>query len=79
MPLYEYHCTSCDGAFEVLVRTPAGDARPSCPDCGSREVRRLLSLIASRPAKGADVLPVPSAPRATGGGGCGCGACSCGH
>jgi putative FmdB family regulatory protein len=41
MPLYSYRCTSCDHAFETLVR--ASDI-PACPSCGSERLERLMSL-----------------------------------
>ena len=78
MPLYEYECKSCAGHFEVLVRTVASDTRPSCPDCGATEVRKVLSLVA-RPVRGSDPAPAGAAPRPSAGGGCCGGACGCGH
>jgi len=41
MPIYEYVCTSCEHEFELLVR---GSEAPACPDCGSQELTRKLSL-----------------------------------
>lgn len=44
MPLYEYHCTACDSAFELLVRS---DTVPTCPHCGSSSaLQRLVSRLA---------------------------------
>jgi putative FmdB family regulatory protein len=78
MPLYEYLCKSCENQFEVLVRTASSDPTPSCPDCGARDVRKVFSLVAARPARGHET-PAPAAPRASFGGGCCGGACGCGH
>jgi putative FmdB family regulatory protein len=44
MPLYEYECTSCGHEFETLVRT--NDPAPSCPECGSSELSKLLHQVA---------------------------------
>ena len=44
MPLYEFHCRSCDSEFERLVRS--GDL-VECPSCQSKEVDRLLSTFAA--------------------------------
>jgi putative FmdB family regulatory protein len=77
MPLYEYHCASCDGVFEVLVRTAGRDDRPNCPDCGSAEVRKLLSLVAARGRSADQSLPATATARPSYGGGCGCGSCGC--
>jgi len=43
MPLYDYHCRSCGGEFERLVR---GADVVACPSCGSSDVERLLSTFA---------------------------------
>ena len=43
MPIYEYSCRSCSHQFEALVR---GVALPSCPECQSENLERLLSLPA---------------------------------
>ncbi len=45
MPLYEYHCEPCDYSFETLIRS-AGDLA-HCPQCGSIEVAKLLSVPAA--------------------------------
>jgi putative FmdB family regulatory protein len=43
MPLYEYHCRPCGHGFEKLVRS--GDV-PTCPQCGSAELDKVVSAIA---------------------------------
>jgi putative FmdB family regulatory protein len=43
MPIHEYRCTACAHEFEALVRT--GDA-PSCPQCASTGLERLISAFA---------------------------------
>ena len=42
MPIYEYHCESCDQEFEKLVR-PSGDEPSQCPNCESESITRLIS------------------------------------
>lgn len=42
MPLYDFHCPSCDRIFELLVRC---DADPLCPLC-SGPLNRLLGAPA---------------------------------
>ncbi|MFL9824974.1 FmdB family zinc ribbon protein [Rhodoplanes sp. SY1] len=44
MPLYGYHCATCDKDFELLVR--ASDT-PACPTCGSAALTRLVSRPAA--------------------------------
>ncbi len=41
MPLYEYVCSSCGHAFELLVRR--WDSAAGCPACQSRDVEKQLS------------------------------------
>ena len=42
MALVEYECGACGRVFEELVR--AGE-EAACPECGSRELRRLWSPV----------------------------------
>lgn len=43
MPIYDFHCAKCHREFELLVR---GSITPVCPECGSENVEKLLSLTA---------------------------------
>jgi putative FmdB family regulatory protein len=43
MPLYDFHCDACDSLFEADA---APGATPSCPACGSDEVRRVWTAPA---------------------------------
>ena len=43
MPIYEYVCKGCGDEFEALVRP---NEAAQCPECGSAELERLLSLPA---------------------------------
>ena len=58
MPLVEFECAACNRRFEDLVR---GSEKSSCPDCGGKRLRRLLSTF------GVGAEKAPSA----GGGTCG--------
>lgn len=40
MPIYEYHCDSCNRDFECLV---FGKEEPNCPGCNQPNARRLMS------------------------------------
>ncbi|ARC90551.1 FmdB family transcriptional regulator [Rhodovulum sp. MB263] len=46
MPIYNYSCTACEAEFELL-RSLSDDSAPACPDCGSPDLRRLLSRVAT--------------------------------
>ena len=45
MPLYEYDCKNCSKQVEILVAK--SDAKPVCPECGSKKLSKLLSVIGS--------------------------------
>ena len=48
MPIYEYTCKSCNKPFEQFVRTLSADAqppKPKCPECGSKDTARALSVF----------------------------------
>lgn len=79
MPIFEFVCGKCGGRFEELV--PTSSAKAPCPDCGSRRVRKAVSVFAvtgeARQAGG------HAGCGGCGGGGCGsggghkCGGCGC--
>lgn len=70
MPIFEYHCNGCGIDFECLV---FGKETPTCPDCESPKVRKLMSACGFV-SKGAGGLPVSSASSSSCGG---CKATSC--
>lgn len=43
MPIYEYRCENCGEQVEVLVRSRTS-ASPTCPNCGSSLLEKLLSV-----------------------------------
>lgn len=43
MPLYDFRCDACLAEFELLVR---GSTPPACPQCGSTQLQRCVSLTA---------------------------------
>ena len=47
MPLYEFHCESCDEEFEDLVPSLKRIDEVSCPKCGKGKIRRLQSGFAT--------------------------------
>lgn len=42
MPTYEYECAECDRRFEQFQRITEDPIR-TCPSCGKRKVKRLIS------------------------------------
>jgi len=74
MPLYEYHCETCDHAFETLVRS-SSDV-PRCPKCGDERVTKQFSVPAASPTGGLGYASVsPSAAETCGRPQCGTGGC----
>ncbi|MGD8353915.1 MAG: zinc ribbon domain-containing protein [Pseudomonadota bacterium] len=44
MPLYEYQCEKCNCTFDkVMTIREMETAAPLCPECGSAEVKKLMS------------------------------------
>ncbi|MEW6144396.1 MAG: zinc ribbon domain-containing protein [Thermodesulfobacteriota bacterium] len=49
MPIYEYHCTQCrkDVSIFFLTLSEAAEDSPACPECGRRELVRVISNISA--------------------------------
>ena len=45
MPIYEYECRGCGHQFEFLL-LPTNPATPTCPECHSLELERVISMFA---------------------------------
>lgn len=45
MPIYEYRCGACEVLFEEM-RSMTDESMPSCQQCGSVEVRKMVSRTA---------------------------------
>ena len=67
VPVFEYLCHKCGQSFDLLVRTPRDEKHPTCPECGTPQVERKLSVFAARSGE----QPSASLPRAGGCGRCG--------
>lgn len=46
MPVYEYRCESCGRKFSALVGMTSEPDDDTCPHCGSKQARRLVSRFA---------------------------------
>ncbi len=47
MPIYEYRCKECGAEFEKMVRLSEADRSPLCPECGSPDTRKQITIFAS--------------------------------
>ena len=66
MPIYEFHCTDCHAALELLIR---GSELPECPKCDSKNLERKLSVISAPSNNHLSSDPQPcQMPRCCGGG-----------
>ncbi|MBU0717789.1 MAG: zinc ribbon domain-containing protein [Planctomycetes bacterium] len=71
MPMFEFHCPSCDADFEELLPSSKDARKVACPRCGGKEATRKLSVFAARTAQ-----PKPTSPACPmSAGGC-CDSCS---
>jgi putative FmdB family regulatory protein len=66
MPLYEYVCRKCSQKFEELV---FGNTKPACPHCQSKDLERVLSVVAV--GKGHPETPPSQCGSCPSRGGCG--------
>ena len=69
MPIYEFHCDSCERDSEILVRSSRWKGS-KCPHCGSPKLSKKLSVFASAVGSGG----AEEAPACEGGKGS-CGSC----
>ena len=52
MPLYEYKCQSCGQISEILVQGFNSTVNQRCPECGSHDLEKLLSVASLVMQKG---------------------------
>jgi putative FmdB family regulatory protein len=69
MPMYEFKCTKCSDVFEELIRNTKDNNDVQCPECGSPDVKRVLSSFADSTSSSGGALPACGAPRGSCGGG----------
>jgi putative FmdB family regulatory protein len=84
MPLFEFHCRDCGSRFEVLTSYEQSRGEMVCATCSSRNVKKLMPLVARRGKAESDFADSYGADDGMDadddfdGPGCGCGgACSC--
>ena len=60
MPFYEYQCTKCNAVFDALLTISSREQEEqelTCPECGARKPRRLISTFATS-SSGASSKPL---------------------
>jgi len=43
MPIYDFRCAKCGHEMEILVRASLEKETPTCIECGSTKLKRLIS------------------------------------
>ena len=52
MPIFEFECSDCDREFEELLFNTGAVSTVTCPECGSSQVNKKISMFASKAAGG---------------------------
>ena len=47
MPIFEYKCSSCNIKFEVLHKSNVNQEDVNCPDCNSKDIKKLFSSFSA--------------------------------
>ncbi len=47
MPLFEYKCADCNTKYEVLHKSATNLSDVSCPNCNSKNAKKLLSTFSA--------------------------------
>lgn len=60
MPIYEFFCNDCNTIFNFFSSRPNTEKRPHCPQCGKRELQKMMSAFATigKAKEGADDDPL---------------------
>lgn len=45
MPIYEYQCNKCNAFFDCVVMRVSEKYEPKCDQCGSTDVKKLVSRV----------------------------------
>lgn len=52
MPIFEYKCNNCGKKFDVLHKSSTNMAEVVCPDCQSKNSKKLLSSFSASMSSG---------------------------
>ncbi|MBD3366938.1 MAG: zinc ribbon domain-containing protein [Candidatus Eisenbacteria bacterium] len=60
MPIFEYRCETCGEEFEEILSSENRDRPQTCPKCGSKRSKRLMSAFAGGASCGSCSTPKPT-------------------
>jgi putative FmdB family regulatory protein len=79
MPIFEYKCNDCGKKFDVLHKSTTHLEEVNCPDCQSKNYKKLLSSFSASVGNSSGFTGAPSCSDGSCGipsyGGCASGAC----
>jgi putative FmdB family regulatory protein len=45
LPIFEYKCNDCNKFFEILHKSSSNVNGVECPDCNSKDIKKLISVF----------------------------------
>ncbi len=54
MPIYEFRCLKCGRVFELFQLKSDEKIEMKCPECGSKEIERIMSRVGGVTVRGGD-------------------------
>ena len=52
MPVYEYYCSDCHTVYSFRAASFDAAKEPKCPDCGTKKLKKQISLFAISKGRG---------------------------
>ncbi len=57
MPIYEYTCMDCTRVFSLLQKIGTNEKETKCPECGSQNVKKMMSSFSCTQSESHDFTP----------------------
>jgi putative FmdB family regulatory protein len=59
MPIFEYQCNNCNSRYEILHKSLSSKDKVFCPQCSSKDFKKLISTFSSADSNSSD-FPGPN-------------------